>query len=463
MLAIWGGKTGRSCDGISRRDFLRVGALGGALSLADLFRLQAAAAPGAAPRPARPNKSVIMVYLLGGPAQLDTYDLKPDAPAEYRGEFKPIRTRVSGIDICELFPRQAALMDKMTILRSLSATAPNGHSDAEVLTGRSEVVSARGQHPCMGSVISRARGMSASGVPPYVTLRKMSFPTATPLPTMLFYLQPGFLGPAHLPLSLSGSVDDLGTGPAVADLQLPAGVGPSRLEDRRQLLAHFDTLRRDLDASGAMSSLDAFQGRALEVVTSRALRDALDVSKEPLSVRERYGSARGYHAQGTQMLLARRLIEAGVGFVEVALGYWDTHGPANVLGFPKMREKLCPTLDQSLSALVEDLHVRGLAQDVVVIVWGEFGRSPRISKDAGRDHWLPAMSAVIAGGGLKMGQVIGSTDARGEFPKDRPYKISNVLSTIYRAIGIDPALTFRDGTGRPRHLLDERAPVRELL
>jgi hypothetical protein len=455
MLTIWGEKRGRGCDGINRRDFLRVGALGGVLSLADVFRLKAA--------PALPNKSVIMVYLLGGPAQLDTYDMKPAAPAEYRGEFRPIKTRVSGIDVCELFPRQAALMDRLTIIRSLSATAPNGHSDAEVMTGLSEVESPRAQHPCMGSVISRIRGMSARGVPPYVSMRKMSFPTATPLPTLLFYLQAGFLGAAHRPLSLSGSVEDLWKGPAVADLQLPAAIGGSRQDDRKRLLADFDTLRRDLDASGLANGLDAFQSRAFEMVTSGTLRTALDISKEPLAVRERYGATKGYHGQGSQMLLARRLVEAGVGFVEVALGYWDTHGPANVLGFPKMREQLCPTLDRSLSALVEDLHERGLEKDVVIIVWGEFGRSPRINKDAGRDHWLPAMSAVIAGGGLKMGQVIGSTDARGEYPKDRPYKIANVLSTIYRAIGIDPATTFRDGSGRPRYLLDEREPVRELL
>jgi len=462
MLTIWGENSGTLCDGIRRRDFLRVGSLGGMLGLADLFRLQAAA-PKSTGRPSAPNKSVIMVYLLGGPSQLDTYDPKPDTPAEYRGEFKSIKTRVSGIDICELFPKQAALMDKLAIIRSLSATAPNGHSDAEVMTGLSQAESPRAQHPCMGSVISRLRGMTADGVPPYVAMRKMSFPTATPLPTMLFYLQSGFLGRAHLPLSLTGSVDDLGKGPAVADLQLPAAVDRGRFSDRKGLLASFDGLRRDLDASGAMRGLDAFQSRAMEIVTSSALRNALDITKEPLSLRERYGAGKGYHGQGNQLLLARRLVEAGVGFVEVALGYWDTHGPANVLGFPKMREQLCPTLDRSFSALVEDLHQRGMEKDVVVVVWGEFGRSPRINKDAGRDHWLPAMSAVIAGGGLTMGQVIGSTDSRGEYPKDRPYKISNVLSTLYRAIGIDPAMTLLDASGRPRYLLDEREPVAELL
>ncbi len=463
MLTIWGPSRGRSCDGLSRRDFLRIGALGG-LGLADVFRLKAAAAPGGSPQATRPGKSVIMVYLLGGPAHLDTYDMKPEAPAEYRGPFRPIRTNVRGIDVCELFPRQAALMDRLAVIRSLSATPPNGHSDAEVMTGLNEVEGLRAQHPCMGAVVSKLRGMSSRGVPPYVSLRKMSFPTKTPLPTMLFYLQAGFAGSAHRPLALEGSVEDLWNSPAVADLHVPDAVDGGRLRQRRSLLEAFDTMRRDLDASGAARGLDAFQGRAFDIVTSRALRDALDVRKEPRAVQERYGgTAKGYHGQGIQLLLARRLVKAGVGFVEVALGYWDTHGPANVLGFPKMRDQLCPTLDQGLSALVEDLHQRGLDRDVVVVAWGEFGRTPRINKVAGRDHWLPAMSAVLAGGGLKTGQVIGSTDARGEYPKDRPYRIANVLSTIYRAIGIDPALTLRDGSGRPRYLLDEREPVRELL
>jgi Protein of unknown function (DUF1501) len=457
MLTFWG-RAQRFCDGISRRGFLRVGALGGALTLADLLRARAGAAT-----PPMPPKSVIMIYLLGGPGHMDTYDLKPDAPAEYRGEFRPIHTRVPGIDICEHFPRQAAGMDKLAIIRSLSTTPPNGHSDAEIMTGFNEIDSPRGQHPCFGSVVSKLRSTSEQAVPPYVAMRKMSFPTAMPLPQNLFYLQSGILGSTHRPLLLTGSVEALGQSPAVADLELSAGVDRSRLEDRKQLLAGLDGLRRALDASGAMSALDGFQGRALEIVTSNQLHNALDVSREPLPVRDRYGVAKGYHGQGTQLLLARRLVEAGVGFVEVALGYWDMHGPANILGFPKFRESLCPMLDQSLSALILDLHERGMDKDVVVIAWGEFGRSPRINREAGRDHWLSAMSAVIAGGGLKTGQVIGSTDARGGHPKDRPYKISNVLSTIYRTIGIDPAQTFPNGSGRPMYLLDEREPVTELL
>jgi hypothetical protein len=461
MLTIWG-KRWRFCDGMRRREFLRLGALGGLLSLADLFRLKARAMP-AAPLSTPPNKSVIMVYLLGGPSQLDTYDMKPDAPAEYRGEFRPIRTRVSGIDICEHFPRQAALMDRMTLIRSLSATPPNGHSDSEVLTGFTDAVNVRAHHPCFGAVVSRMRGLSNEGVPPYVCMRKMTFPTTSEFPEWTYYRQPGFLGKAHGPF--------LPTAAGLANFQPPAGVDDRRVGERKTLLAHFDGLRRDLDASGTMAGLDDFQRRAYGLLTSTAFRDALDLGKEDPRTVERYSLpgdghnhnfAQGYK-QGAQMLLARRLVEAGVGFVEVALGYWDTHGPANVLGFPKMRDLFCPQLDRALSALIEDLHQRGLEKDVVVIVWGEFGRTPRINAVGGRDHWLPAMSALIAGGGLKMGQVIGSTDSRGEFPRDRPYTISNVLSTLYQTIGIDPATTFRDGSGRPHYLLDDRDPVRELL
>jgi hypothetical protein len=457
MLTIWG--TGRRfCDGVSRREFLRAGAISGLLSLADVFRLKAQAGQPAS----RPPKSVIMIYLLGGPSHLDTFDPKPNAPAEYRGPFRPIPTSIVGVQVCEHFPRLAAMMDRLSIIRSLSATPPNGHSDSEILTGRTEDVNPRLHHPCFGSVVSKLRGMSADVVPPYVCLRKMTFPTTSELPQWTYYRQPGFLGKAHLPF--------LPTSGGVRNSQLPAEVDRPRLGERLGLLTAFDTLRRDLDASGTAAALDDFQRRAVDVLTSPVFRNALDLSREDPRLIERYSLpkdsrnsnfAQGY-TLGSQLLLARRLVEAGVGFVEVALGYWDTHGPANVLGFPHLRDQLCPRLDRGLSALLEDLQARGLAQDVVVIAWGEFGRTPRINKVAGRDHWLPAMSALIAGGGLKTGQVIGSTDRRGEAPKERPYRVSNVLSTLYRTIGIDPALTFPDQRGRPRHLLDERQPVAEL-
>lgn len=461
MLTIWGRQQTYS-GGLRRRDFLKIGAAGGMLGLADFFRAQAAAA-GAGQATQPPAKSVIMVYLLGGPAQLDTWDMKPQAPAEYRGPFQPIRTNVPGIEICELFPKQAAMMDKFAIIRSLSSSSPNNHSDAEVMTGQTEISNSSFQHPCMGSVVSKFRRGGDASVPPYVALRKMTFPTKTPVPQSLYYLSPGALGGAHAPF--------LPTGDGLSDFELPPGSDTERFRRRMNLLEDFDRMRRDFDASGTMQSIDAFNARAAEILTSRKLRDALDLAKEDPRVVERYSVNTGQknslfasgYAIGTQLLLARRLIEAGVGFVEVALGYWDTHGPANVLGFPAMREKLCPTLDRALPALVDDLHQRGMERDVVVVVWGEFGRSPKINPVAGRDHWLPAMSALITGGGLKTGQVIGSTDARGENVVDRPYKISNVLATIYRAIGIDPATHYTSTTGRPTPLLEDREPIRELL
>ncbi len=459
MLTLWGAGQ-KLCDGISRRHFLRVGALGGALTLADLLRARARTS-ATVPRTPLPGKSVIMIYLLGGPAQLDTYDLKPAAPAEYRGEFQPIKTRVPGIDISELFPRQAALMDKLAIIRSLVAAPPNGHTDAEVMTGYNEKEAARGRHPSFGAVVSRLRGPARNGVPAFVSLRRMSFPNPAILPQ--FECEPGFLGVAHRPF--------LPEGAGLTNLQLQASVDATRLSARQGLLDTFDDLRRDLDSSGVMSGMDAFQTRAFDILTSSALRNALDLSKEDPRVVDRYslpggprniGFAREY-SQGTQVLLARRLVEAGAGFVSLSLGYWDTHGTGDGGGFPKLRSNLCPQLDIAFSALIEDLHQRGMEKDVVVIVWGEFGRSPRLNKDAGRDHWLPVMSAVITGGGLKTGKVIGSTDARGEFPKDRPLRISQVLSTVYRTIGIDPAMTFPSNSGRPMYLLDDREPVAELL
>lgn len=448
--------------GLSRRQFLKIGSVTGMLSLADALRCRDLA-QAAEPRREQGGKSVIMVYLAGGPAQLDTYDPKPEAPAEYRGEFKPIRTKVPGIQISELFPKQATMMDKFSLIRSLSATAPNGHSDSEVMTGRTEIENANFQYPAIGSIVSKLRETPARTVPGYVAMRKMTFPTKTPSPIWQYYLNAASLGRAHAPF--------LPTGEGISDFDFAPSTDALRLRDRMDLLSRFDMMRRDLDASGNMAALDAFQGKAVDILTSHRLRDALDLSQEDPRTVQRYSLeggpdnqlfATGYK-QGTQLLLARRLIEAGVGFVEVALGYWDTHGPANILGFPHLRNRLCPVLDQSLTALVEDLEQRGMAQDVVVIVWGEFGRSPKINPVAGRDHWLPVLPALITGGGLRTGQLIGATDARGESVVDRPYTISNVLSTIYRAIGIDPATTFVSNNGRPTAILDDREPIHELL
>jgi len=428
MLRIFG-SSHRFCDGVTRRDFLQIGAFGAGLTLADMLRLRHASAANTRQSP-RSHKAAIMIYLPGGPSHMDMYDLKPNAPAEYRGEFKPIPTNVPGVQICEHFPLQAKMWDKLAAIRSIVSV--DEHSDSLVMTGYPERVNVIANHPSFGSVISKLRSSSSTNVPPFVSLRGMSRGT-----------EPGYLGIAHRPFTPGG--------PGNANLRLANGVTLNRLHDRRALLASFDTLRRDIDASGTMSGMDSYTEKAIEMVTSGVVRDALDLSKEDPKVRERYKGVE-------QFLTARRLIEAGVGCVTLSIGGWDTHGK----NFETLKRQL-PKVDQGIANLIQDLHDRGLDQDVVTIMWGEFGRTPRINREAGRDHWAPVMSALIAGGGLKMGQMVGSSTEKGERPKDRPCTVQQVLATIYLALGIDPAMTFPNGSGRPMHLLDDREPIRELL
>jgi hypothetical protein len=425
MLTIWGSPE-RYCDGISRRNFLRVGAFGAGLTLADLLRQRGTAAARGS---ARSHRSAIMIYLPGGPSHLDMYDLKPDAPAEFRGEFRPVATNVPGVHICELMPLQAAMWNKLAAIRSIVSVGE--HSDALVMTGHSDRENLTGHYPSFGSVVSRVRG-NAGTVPPYVTLRGMTRGT-----------EPGFLGVAHRPFSP--------VGPGIENLSLARGLSAAQVQERRGLLQGFDGIRREVDASGTLEGMDSFNARAFDIIASSGVRTALDLGREDARTRERY---RGVE----QFLKARRLIEAGVGCVTLAIGGWDTHGN----NFRTLRRQL-PQVDRGVANLIQDLHDHGLADDVVTVMWGEFGRTPRINRNAGRDHWPQVMSALIAGGGLRMGQVVGSSSARGERPQDRPCTVSQVLATIYRTVGIDPAQTFLDNTGRPRHILDDRAPLRELL
>jgi hypothetical protein len=280
--------------------------------------------------------------------------------------------------------------------------------------------------------MSRLRGNANADLPPFVSLRGMSVGC-----------EPGYLGIGHRAFTPSGE--------GLANLGLAGGVNMDRSHDRRQLLENFDSLRRDIDGSGSMRGMDTFAQRAFDMVASGATRRALDLSHEDARTRDRY---RGLD----QFLSARRLVEAGVGCVTLSYGGWDTHSG----NFTTLRTQL-PELDRGIANLVQDLHDRGMDQDTVVIVWGEFGRTPRINGGAGRDHWGPVMSAMVAGGGLRMGQAIGSTNSRGEVPRDRRYTASQVLSTIYRAMGIDPSMTFPNGSGRPMYILDDREPVTELL
>jgi uncharacterized protein (DUF1501 family) len=419
------GRNQRYCDGVSRRDFLRVGALTvGGLSLADVLRLKAQAA--AKGKQVSTAKSVIMIYLPGGPTHMDTYDMKPRAASEYRGELRPIGTNVPGVEICELMPKQAKIADKLSILRGVAFV--DEHSAHMVMTGYPDRI----KRPAFGCIVSHLKAHS-DGLPPYVSLMNNMKDE-----------DPVYCGPAHRPFVPSG--------PGLENLKLVSGVTLDRLAHRKQLLANLDTIRRDMDYGGALAGMDAFTERALDVVTSPAARDAFDVEKEPEKVREMYGR------ENREFLRARRLVEAGVNVVTLATGGWDTHGD----NFNQMRRQL-PRIDQGIHALVTDLHDRGLAKDVAIVMWGEFGRTPRINSGAGRDHWGPAGFALMAGGSFKHGQAIGETDSRGERAKAKPMTPSNVLSTLYHHIGIDPATTIADNNGRPMYLLDQREPVREML
>jgi hypothetical protein len=425
------GQSQSFCDGIHRRNFLKLGAFGAGLTLADQLRLTAHANPAGSA--SRPMKSAIMIYLPGGPSHIDTYDLKPDAPAEFRGEFKPIKTNVPGIDVCEYFPMQAKMMDKLSVVRSLVAN--DEHSDSYVMTGYTEQTNraaVQGQHPSFGAVMSKLRS-GQSDIPPFVSLRGMSIGC-----------EPGFLGVAHRAFTPDG--------PGLSNLKRVNGLTADGMDDRKNLLTSFDTVRRDVDRGTTMAGLDAFTGRAFDMIASGQVHKALDLKHEDPRVLDRYKNVE-------QFLRARRLIESGVGCVTLSYGGWDTHSS----NFKTLKKQL-PELDRGIANLIQDLHDRGMEDDVVTVVWGEFGRTPKINmSDAGRDHWSPAMSALVAGGGLKMGQVVGSTSARGEYPKERPYKVPSLLATLYQAIGVDPGMTFPNGTGRPMYVLDERQPVKELL
>lgn len=427
MLTFYGDRQG-FCDGMSRRNFLRIGGLAmGGLALPQLLAASAQA-QGNASR----HKSIIMVYLPGGPSHMDTYDPKPNAPAEYRGEFDSIASKAPGMDFCELLPGHARVADKLVLVRSVIG-AVSEHAPALVMSGYGERVGqAQGGRPGVGAILSHLRGPVDPKVPPNVTL--MGAPPG---------VDAGYAGVAHRPFAPDG--------PGMQNLSLNGAVSLNRLEDRRALLGEFDRLRRDADRSGAMQGMDAFAERAFEIITAPKTRDALDLKLEDPRVVERYG-------QATQFLTARRLVQAGVRCVTLAVGGWDTH--AN--NFGHLRGQL-PMVDRAIEALVEDLHQLGLDQDCSLVMWGEFGRTPRVNGGAGRDHWEPVMSALLAGGGLKTGQVIGSTNARGETAQDRPVTVQQVLATLYHALDIDPASAIPNRDGRPMPLLEDREPIQELI
>ena len=433
MFTVHGPK--HKCSrGITRRSILQVGALGLAgLTLPQLLRLKQAVAGETATRSVSEGrqKSVIWIWLRGGASHIDSWDMKPLAPAEIRGEFSPIATSVPGIQICEHMPRQAQMMNRLAIVRGILSNDLGDHTPHYILTG----LPSRGIRPSFGSVASYLRGrtrIQPSEVPAYVSTFDYSYGEAH------------YTGPANQPFF----PNDRG----LDNLRLSRDLTVDRLDDRRQLLGQLDQLRRDADRSGTFDGMDAFTRQAVEMVTSAKARDAFDLNKEGDATRERYGK------YAESFLLARRLVEAGVSVVTVKVGDWDTHEK----NFIDHRDQL-PKLDQGFEALISDLYDRGLEKDVAVVMWGEFGRAPRISRGDGRDHWPEAGAAVLAGGGFKTGQVIGETDAHGGRHKGKPYTPANIMETLYRHLGIDTSQTILDYSNRPMYVLDDREPVRELL
>ena len=436
------GRGQRTCDGISRRSFLKVGSLAiGGLSLPGLLRQRARAASGG--RASR--KSVILLWLAGGPSHIDTYDLKPGAPAEFRGEFKPIATNVPGIQVSEHLPQQARIMDKLAVVRSAHHTnAGHGMGSQWMLTGYQPTIEVNDNiYPSTGSVVAKMRGPNVPGLPAYVNL-----------PRVLSLGKAAYLGASYNPFAPDS--DPNADSFQVRNLKLPGQVDAKRLGRRRELLGELDRIRRDIDTRGDLEGLDTFYREGLEMVTNTRAQRAFDVQREPARLRERYGR----NDLGQCCLLARRLVEAGVTFVTVqAGGGWDTHGD----NFKQLKNNLLPKYDRALAALVSDLYDRGLQKDVLVMTMGEFGRTPRINGGAGRDHWPGAMSIVYAGGGLKMGQVIGTTNTTAEYPTSKPATPGCVLSTMYHALGIDWRHTFYDQAQRPLAILNEGAPIEELI
>lgn len=466
---------GRCSGPVARREFLRAGVLGlGGLTLPQFFRLRelSAAQTGGG----EPETSVIFVWLPGGPPHLDMYDMKPQAPAEYRGEFRPIATTVPGLDVCEHMPLHAKVAHKFNVVRSIAHQfADHGGGHKRFMTGRDprSPVDFVNDSPAVGSLVAKSRELRRASVPNYVCVVE---PGRDQVDT--FSQGAAYLGPAYTPFMVPGD-------PSKADFKVP-NIAPiaevtGRLDDRARLLSQFDQFRREADQTGLMGSLDRFHERAFGLLTSDQAKVAFDLSREDQAVRDRYGK----HAWGQRLLMARRLVEAGCSFCTVILENpyqsgvewlkqgvynWDSHA-VNCHIWDDMRARL-PIYDQAVTALIEDIYYRGLDRKVLVVVTGEFGRTPRIENSIGtqtkvmqpgRDHWPQSMSLITLGGGMRTGQVVGSTNSKGEHPKDRPFTPNDLWATVYRHLGIDHHMAFPDHRGRPMPILPYGAPIDELL
>ena len=442
MLKIYGNRDGH-CDGISRRNFLQLGAPLLGLGLPDLLRSQAR---GDSSSRSAGSKSLIVFWTHGGMSQQDTYDMKPDAPSEYRGMYRPIPTNVSGIDITERFPLQARQTQHLSLVRSVhhenGIHAPSAHW---MQTGYFGLTLARNaaQYPSFGSVISRSLGAAAPNMPAYVTIPKSE---------AFGYQDAVYLGKAYNPFQVGA--DPNGKDFRVPNLTLPKGLKLDSVQNRRKLLGEFDTLRSNIDKSGVLEGLDTFKAQALEMVTGDRVRRAFDLGSEDPKLRDRYGR----HQYGQSALLARRLVEAGTRCVTVNTGYWDHHD-----NIEKGLEQHLPPLDRAMATLIADLDERGMLDDVLIYCAGEFGRTPLINGHAGRDHWSNCFSVMLAGGGLAGGRFVGASEKHGGGVWKRLITPLDLLATIYHTLQIPLDTHYRDSAGRPVSIIGSGQPIRELF
>ena len=452
MLTLQGSRL-KLCDRIHRRSMLKIGTLGlGGLSLPQLLKAESAAGVRSS------HKSVIMVFLAGGPPHQDMVDLKPQAPVEYRGEFSPIRTNVAGIDVCEHMPLLAQRMDRLAVIRTLVGSEGQ-HSAFQCMHGHPALNQPPGGWPCFAAAVSKLQGPVNREVPAAVSLQ--------PRIGGQFWSDPGqggFAGMRHAPFAANA--------PGSNDMVL-TNMSQQTLSHRRTLLEQIDSLRRQLESPDVIDGMDACYQQAFEILTSGKLVNALDVEMEDPGLRERYGRGSkepaGYGDAGwlrnEDFLVARRLVEAGARVVTLSFGRWDWHGQPHGTNFDNARDHL-PALDQALSALLDDLKDRGLDRDTSVVVWGEFGRTPKINNKGGRDHWPQVGCALLAGGGIRTGQVIGETNALAEYPTKRPVHFQEIFATLYHNLGLDiDRATIDDLTGRPQYLIDHAKyqPLPELV
>lgn len=430
----------RDCEGISRRDFIRVGGLSAlGISLPGLLQSQSARAATA---PAKREISCILLWMGGGPSHIDTFDPKPDAPADIRGSFSTIKTNIPGTNVSEHLPKIAKQMDKLSVIRSV--TSPDGtHETATHYLLSGYPFTPAIEYPGYGSVVAREKGFQ-NGMPPY----------------MMFGAMPnnhgggGYMGAVYNPFVISGDPNNAAF--SVQDVALPNGVDTLRLDRRRMLRGSLDDWQRDKEtASKQTQTMDAFYARAYDLVTSPVAKKAFNLKEEPDKLRDSYGR----HYFGQSCLLARRLVESGIRTVSINFNGWDTHQD----NFNALKNGLLPQLDSGYSALLADLKDRGMLDTTLVVWMGEFGRTPRVNSSAGRDHWPGAISVCMGGGGIKTGAVIGSSNERGEYPKDRPLRVEDVAATIYTALGIDPGKAYLSAQQRPIPINYGGTPIAELM